>query len=291
MDELERALAHDACERMQELLESAADEVLTAPLASIFRLPKEKVRSCRTSSVGSDLQCHAPATTWCRLRVGLPADHAAVVDTVSAWGLSRRAVFHTAADVGRAIVAALDDSARDVAADIRVRNDGSLLITSQLHMRRQRALGMLHCAACGAFCHGERGLRDHQHIKHTGSYEAAKDAVAIAKGTLVRHTVVGAHLADLWAARAAETERQKKALPAGLEAARDGDESALRKLVSQGWSALEVVDRHGSSALHYAAGSGRLSVCKYLVDVLGVPAGQAQSKDGRTALHLSLIHI
>ena len=48
---------------------------------------------------------------------------------------------------------------------------------------------------CGAFCHGERGLRDHQHIKHTGNYEDALQAVAAAKGTVVRYSAVGAHLA------------------------------------------------------------------------------------------------
>jgi len=55
--------------------------------------------------------------------------------------------------------------------------------------------------------------------------------------------------------------------------------------VAEGWAAADVVDRHGSSALHYAAGSGRLDVCTYLVDELGVPPTQTQPKDGRTALH------
>ena len=69
------------------------------------------------------------------------------------------------------------------------------------------------------------------------------------------------------------------------EAARDGDLAGLRSLVVDGWNALQVADRHGSSALHYAAGSGRLDVCMYLVDEVGVPATQTQPKDGRTALH------
>ena len=281
----ERAVADATRERLQLLLQSAASAVLPPPLPGIWLLPKEAVKPSQTSSTSADLQCHAPATAWKRLRVGRAAEEPVFVTTVSEYGLTKEATYHTAQELGQGIITALGEEAREVASDLRVRDDGCLLITSQLHMRRQRALGMLHCAACGAFCHGERGLRDHQHIKHTGSYSDALDAVAVAKGTVVRYTAAGAGLAEVWAARAAEAERQKKALPAGLEAARDGDEEALRTLVAAGWSARDVRDRHGSSALHYAAGSGRLAVCAYVVDELGVPVDQTQPKDGRTALH------
>lgn len=281
----ETRLAQHARDRCQALLVRAADIVLPPEISHTFRLPKEVVRPAVCASASGDFMCHAPASAFCRLRVGLASDAPAVVRTISEYGLPREVTYRSAADLGRAVIAALDDEVRDVTADLRVREDGVLMITSQLHMRRQRALGFLHCAACGAFCHGERGLRDHQHVKHTGSYAAALDAVAAAKGTVVRYSAADAHLAELWAARAAESERQKKALPAGLAAARDGDEATLRELVVRGWSARDVTDRHGSSALHYAAGSGHLRICEYIVDSLGVPAGQAQSKDGRTALH------
>lgn len=46
-----------------------------------------------------------------------------------------------------------------LAAGSRVREDGSVQLTTTLHMRRQRALGKLHCTACGIFCIGERGRR------------------------------------------------------------------------------------------------------------------------------------
>lgn len=279
----ERIIADDARRRIQIYLVAAAAHVLPPALVECFQLPKETVRRTANASSSADLLCHAPATIWRRLLIGATAP--ATVTTTSDFGLIRETTFNTAMELGEAIIAALEDEAREVASDIRVRDDGCLLIISQLHMRRQRALGLLHCVACGVFCNGERGLRDHQHIKHTGDYGAAQEAVAIAKGTIVRYTAVGAQLAELWAARAQEAERLKKALPLGLEAARDGDLEALRQLVAGGWCATDVVDRHGSSALHYAAGSGRLDVCKYLMDELGVPAGQVQTKDGRTALH------
>ena len=284
--EAEAAIARDALERCQAILVEAAARILPAHLMPIMHVPKHAVRPRESPDTAADLSCRAPRAAWLRLRAGADAGAAVRVRTVSEYGLDRTTEYHSAHDLGRAFVAALSQQAREVAADVRVRDDGCLLITTQLHMRRQRALGRLHCAACGAFCNGERGLRDHQHAKHTGSYEGALQAVAAAKGTLVRHSAIGAHLAELWAARAAEAERQKKELPAGLQAARDGDMTSLRALVAGGcWSAHDVVDRHGSTALHYAAGSGQMAVCEYLVDELNVLPTQAQSKDGRTALH------
>ena len=43
-----------------------------------------------------------------------------------------------------------------------------------------------------------------------------------------------------------ETLASEDWLPAGLEAARDGNLEGLRQLVAGGWCANDVVDRHGS---------------------------------------------
>ena len=42
-------------------------------------------------------------------------------------------------------------------------------------------------------------------------------------------------------------------LPPGVAAARDGDLGALRALLAGGWEPASAVDRHGSSALLWAA--------------------------------------
>ena len=81
-------------------------------------------------------------------------------------------------------------------------------------------------------------------------------------------------LARLWADRALATQRAKSALSAGLQAARDGDLATIERLVrTESWDAASDRDRHGSSALMWAAGGGHLATCKYLVDELGVPLG------------------
>jgi len=57
----------------------------------------------------------------------------------------------------------------------------------------------------------------------------------------------------------------------------------LRQLVDdECFDAATTCDRHGSTALMYAAGSGHVQVCTYLVDTCGVDVAYAQP-DGRTA--------
>ena len=47
----------------------------------------------------------------------------------------------------------------------------------------------------------------------------------------------------------------------------------------------KVIDRHGSTALHWAAGAGHLDVCKLLVSELSADYLFVKNKDGRNALH------
>ena len=76
-------------------------------------------------------------------------------------------------------------------------------------------------------------------------------------------------------------------LSPAFEAARAGDEASLREMHSQGWDALEE-DRHGSTALLWAAGGGHLAVCKFLVEECGVPvdsAGTGASSSSTASKH------
>lgn len=75
-------------------------------------------------------------------------------------------------------------------------------------------------------------------------------------------------------------------LSPAFEAARDGNESALRELVARGWDPSEE-DKHGSTALLWAAGGGHLPVCKFLVEECGlavVPDAAAGQISAHTAL-------
>ena len=68
--------------------------------------------------------------------------------------------------------------------------------------------------------------------------------------------------------------------------------AALQALVQNGWDATVATDRHGSSALLWAAGSGHLDVCRFLVsNTCGIRAsslggpGKRERGRHRNALH------
>ncbi|CAN0082210.1 unnamed protein product [Pylaiella littoralis] len=94
---------------------------------------------------------------------------------------------------------------------------------------------------------------------------------------------------------AAAKGRAAAALLPGFAAARAGDLEALKKLVegrgggSGKWDPKAATDKNGSSPLDWAAGEGRLEVCRYLLNECGVdPGGACTTRgrgEGRTSLH------
>ena len=69
----------------------------------------------------------------------------------------------------------------------------------------------------------------------------------------------------------------------GLGACAVGDLGRARALAASGWLAKHATDKHGSTALMWAAGGGHLPVARWLLEEVGV-AVDAVNKDRRTAL-------
>jgi ankyrin repeat protein len=198
---------------------------------------------------------------------------------------------------------------------------GVLRVTTRRHLLAAAARGLLLCRACGRMFAGDKGLREHRQVKHRDAYGDAKSAVRDARARrswrgrrrsrrmrrMRRRASVdasgGPHRGRRPRKKNASTRRKNPSwtrasappmsplgsapppLPPGLAAARDGDLATLRRLVASGWDARSRVDRHGSGAMHWAAGGGRLDVCRYLADELGLDPRAAQPGDGRTAMH------
>ena len=100
---------------------------------------------------GDDLA--APPRARARRRAGALNDHERVWHAVGA------RTYGSAAELSAAILAALppEEASRRLA-DARVRaDDGCLLLTTQLHWRRQRTAGLLHCTLCGRFAPASAG--------------------------------------------------------------------------------------------------------------------------------------
>ena len=69
----------------------------------------------------------------------------------------------------------------------------------------------------------------------------------------------------------------------GLSACAAGDLDAARRLASEGWAAAHAVDKHGNTALQWAAGGGHLAAMRWLLGEERADV-DASNKDGRTAL-------
>mmetsp|Transcript_28567 Transcript_28567/g.53921 ORF Transcript_28567/g.53921 Transcript_28567/m.53921 type:complete len:487 (+) Transcript_28567:361-1821(+) len=205
----------------------------------------------------------------------------------SEYGVLYSRLYISETHFAEAIVEALPCSALEVLADIRVMDGGLIVFTTRLHLEKQRASNLLLCPDCGRFFAAGRGLRDHQQIKHRQTYKAS---VAIVAENSLQITAVRADSADpdlleQWIHEANARKLARTAIVPLLEAARDGNLMLVQDLISQGCDASITADRHGSSALLWAAGSGHLHVCKYLVDFGNVNPLRTMQKDGRNALH------
>ena len=310
-----------AASRLQALLEAAATEV-SPSVAAALHAPREAVRATLCSD-GPDLSCHAPVAAWRRLLAAaadaapdcecgvfrLPPDPPALpagvaLVTRGPLGALRRREYRSPAALAEAWLEAAGEGGALAAlcADARCAPGGALRFTTRAQAAAQRAAGRLACRLCGSYFAERRGLRDHSQVAHGAPYEESLQAVraaqqallpippprppcgAVAADGAVRDALCDETLADALAARAAEAQRLRNALPPGLAAARDGDVRALQALLSAGWDPRAEADRHGSSALLWAAGGGHLEACRLLVAHGCLPAA-AQKRDGRTALH------
>ncbi|KAJ1634962.1 ankyrin repeat-containing domain protein [Pavlovales sp. CCMP2436] len=272
------------------LVRAACHEVLPAELDDLSS-GKDAVRPSATLA-GADFESRAPWSAFCRLRAAprfRAADGAVEYATVSDLGLERTWRFADASELASAINLRLPPTA--IIADARAGGGGRILLTTRAHLEWQLAHGQLHCGRCGLFCAGERGMRDHMLVKHRAPYEAALETARESRTQLVPWTPPPAGTLSMLALAQRQALLQKREargcleLDEGLRAAREGDLPALVALVEGGYDARAARDRHGSSALLWAAGGGHVAVCRFLCEECGLDALEAQRKDGRCALH------
>ena len=257
------------CARVLRLLAAASRDVLPAHhVSELWESPRSAVVSSEASASAGDLECRAPSVLWRRLLAEQRGVARVRLVVTSEYGLSRAAEYGSALELGEAMLAGLGESeeARQTIAHAVARRDGSLLLTSRVHLCRMRAAGLAQCSLCGGFYGGQRGLREHVNFKHGRPYEHARRSAEAACRALVPvrgATEEEAALLRAWRAQAA-ARQAREALPPGMVAARDGDVAALRSLLEAGWKPADARDRHGSSALLWAAAGGHLGACQLL---------------------------
>ena len=265
---MDTAVALVLAARLLEWLCEAARELAPSEhLDELWATPRAAVVANEASASAGDYICRAPSVLWGRLLAKQRGRGPVRVVVTSPYGILREREYSSAVAIGEALLAALPDGARQTIADARTRRDGCLVLTTRVHMCRQHASGLVQCTACGAFFSGAHGLREHWNFKHKTSYECARTSAAAACKALVpygRFTADEAALLRIGTARAEMAAKLAAELPAGLAAARDGDLGTLEALLAAGWNPKTATDRHGSSALIWAAAGGHLAACELL---------------------------
>lgn len=261
------------CARVQRLLATASRNVLPARhVAELWDAPKSVVVRSEAAASAGDLECRAPSVLWRLLLAEQRGDVPVRLVTTSAYGLTHERDYASPVELGAALLAGLGDVAeggtdvRQMIAHARVRHDGCLVLTSRVHLWCQRAAGLVHCAACGGFFHGQRGLREHVAFKHGRPYEQARCSAEAACCALVPHSRFMPDEAALLRQAGEQAAAQLTAaqLPPGHAAARDGNVPLLKRLLGEGWKPAEACDRHGSGPLPWAAAGGHLAACELL---------------------------
>ncbi len=242
------------------------------------------------------------------------------VTVTSAFGLSRRLLPIALAEAITEAIPA--DTRHRFLVDARPApgDSGVIHITSRTHYELMRERGLLRCVLCGKFVSGGRALWWHNKTRHGLDHSTAVEAALQERAALSINVyrpkffdghghcdprpcnikrnagdlAEGMKAARLGNAKVLDTliahGRIEALQDQGLEAARRGDISTLRELLANGWDPNIATDRHGSSALLWAAGAGQLAVCRFLIEQAGVDpiktvqAGR-RAYHGRTALH------
>lgn len=227
----------------------------------------------------------------------------------AAAGVGSAVLHHDAFDLALAmlqrVLAADVSSNSPVLEHAWVEDLGAIHFITTKQFALQQELGRVLCRGCGFFFCDGGAMRQHaQHATDSRCMDAAAseyyekaccdDSLSLppplshspSSGPLLEADSKGSEKLQC-AVVAAPPQTQRRQLEPGIVAARDGKLDLLRSLVdTSSWDPLQAVDHHGNGPLHWAAGSGHLDVCKWLVEEAGVALAQQSSRHhGRTALH------
>lgn len=269
---------------LRSLLHTAVLETLGAEAAAVFCRARELPRRFPSDSL-PDVTCHAPLALF-RLACSRPCGTA-----------------HDSAPLlARALLDAVPhDALSALCESVSVSSSGALLFTTRVAAACAE-LAPLRCGECRRVFSGRRALRNHAQSAHAASFSQGTLAVFAAT------RAASARAQTLEGVALHPTRQLASPLPPLLAAARDGDVALLSSLLSSlppGCDVDSIVDRHGATALMWAAGSGGVSACELLVsgpgplrddnsrhDVSksGADPLATQPRGGRTALHWAARH-
>ncbi|CAE7262569.1 RAI14 [Symbiodinium sp. CCMP2592] len=139
----------------------------------------------------------------------------------------------------------------------------------------------------------DRGLHAHLDAVHREGEEPEEAwhrkiaAMAEARGIFAHRSAEGLGGARRSAFINSRTTTDDRRLPPALEAARTGDVTTLEGLLREGWQPFRAasLDKHGASALDWAAGNGHMECVDLILNVDPGYALKATRRDGRGPFH------
>lgn len=198
-----------------------------------------------------------------------------------------------AADDGRAEAAAVPPLSV-LCNDVRSDASGIICLITKSRMDALRQSGRLPCPLCTKWCRGRKGLWWHRQMEHGTEHgmaarEAADAANCLAIIPYEPHMLPRTPECPR-PPEAAREHRDPGPASDPFEHARRGElEDLIRAIRETGFDPARETDGHGSTCLHWAAGSGHLRVVKHLIESCSCcpDAGQQGKRSfrGRTALH------
>lgn len=167
--------------------------------------------------------------------------------------------------------------------------------------RRRSSSSWVSCPLCPATSMRrfslDRGLRAHLDAAHSEGDQEPKEleeawhrkiaAMAEARGIFAHRSAEGLGGARRSAFINNQTTTDDRKLAPALEAARTGDVTTLEGLLREGWQPFRTasLDKHGASALDWAAGNGHMECVDLLLTVDAGYALKATRRDGRGPFH------
>ncbi|KAL7539226.1 hypothetical protein ACHAXR_009102 [Thalassiosira sp. AJA248-18] len=185
--------------------------------------------------------------------------------------------------------------------DIRPDDSGIICLVSTIRSKQLRAAGRIPCSHCINWFKGTKGLWWHQLSAHGINYSSATESAAGAVNSLAivpfQEQCVSepteAHPEEEEEAGISSTDRSEEKSAAvecnAFDMVKLGKYDEFVNLIERGLRPDHHLDRNGASALHWAAGCGRLEFVSYLIEKCSCCPNQAQrgkrSFMGRTPLH------
>lgn len=178
---------------------------------------------------------------------------------------------------------------------IQIDDSGIICIVTRKRFHYLRKNDRFPCSHCIKWFKGQKGLWWHQQIVHNLDHSAATTVAATSSSSFFNKMAITLYQnpSNDFSINITETNiKSQRDQEPFFESIKNGHyEEFLEYIQLKNYDPKSYLDKNGASALHWACGSGKLEIVKYLVEICQCTPDQTQkgkrSFHGRTPLHWS----